>query len=253
MTHHRRRPTPRRIWLSAGLLGLLAAGLTAIPVSAAGSTTYRDCSQITVAAGADLHRCDLADSTIIGLDLNGINVAWSDLSRVNGGCDPDLPRTNLNGAIAYRALFVDAKLCDAILTYADLHGSGPVGRCARGRVGEPREPLPGGPGWRRRAFAAFDDANLGNVSWRTALRTAPRSTAPTPSDRPPRDAVLSGASLVGTDLRYARLDGADLARRPDRCERGARRPGCRPATSWLPRLPGRHEQRQNTGATCVGH
>jgi len=253
MTHHRRRPTPRRIWLSAGLLGLMAAGLTAIPVSAAGSTTYRDCSQITVLAGADLHRCDLADSTIIGLDLNGINVAWSDLSRVNGGCDPDLPRTNLNGAIAYRALFVDAKLCDAILTDADLHGSDLSGAALEdasvNRANLAWADLDGAGA----AFAPFDDANLGNVSWRNGFANGASFDGADLHRIDLRGTDLRSASFVGTDLRYARLDGVDLS---DADLTGANvrsSTGLSSATFSNTTCPDGTNSDANTGGTCVGH
>jgi uncharacterized protein YjbI with pentapeptide repeats len=217
--------------------------LTAIPVSAAGSTTYRDCSQITVAAGADLHRCDLADSTIIGLDLNAINVAWSDLSRVNGGCDPDLPRTNLNGAIAYRALFVDAKLCDAILTDADLHGSDLSGAALEdasvNRANLAWADLDGAGA----AFAPFDDANLGNVSWRNGFANGASFDGADLHRIDFRGTDLRSASFVGTDLRYARLDrGRPERRRSDRCERAQLdRDVVRDVLEY--HVPGRHEQR----------
>ena len=120
-----RRPTrpTRRGLLALPLIAVLWMGIAAAPVGAAGSATYRDCSQLALVPNADLHRCDLSDTTIIGLDLHGMYASWSDLSRVNGGCDPDLPRTNLAGARIARAILVDAKLCDAILSDADLHGS----------------------------------------------------------------------------------------------------------------------------------
>ena len=253
MTHRPRRPTPRRIWLSAVLLGLLAAGLTAIPVSAAGSATYRDCSRITVAAGADLHRCDLADSTIIGLDLHGINVAWSDLSRVNGGCDPDLPRTNLNGAMAYRVLFVDAKLCDAILTDADLHGSDLSGAALEdasvNRANLSWSVLDGAGA----AFAPFDDANLANVSWRNGFANGASFDGADLHRIDLTGTDLRSATFAGTDLRYAKLGGVDLtnADLTGAIWRGAT--GLASATFSNTTCPDGTNSDTNTGGTCAGH
>jgi uncharacterized protein YjbI with pentapeptide repeats len=253
MTHHRRRPTPRRIWLSAVLLGLLAAGLTAIPVSAAGSDTYRDCGGIAVAAGADLHRCDLSDSTIIGLDLNGINVAWSDLSRVNGGCDPDLPRTNLNGAIAYRALFVDAKLCDAILSDADLHGSDLSGAALEdaslNRANLAWADLDGAGA----AFAPFDDAILANVSWRNGFANGASFDGADLHRIDFRGTDLRSSSFVGTDLRYARLNGVDLSNADLTGANWRSSTGLSSATFSNTTCPDGSNSDTNAGGTCVGH
>jgi uncharacterized protein YjbI with pentapeptide repeats len=178
------RPTTRRRfrWLAAPLIGalwLLLMGAAA-PVGAA--TTYRDCSGIAFAPGADLHRCDLSDTTVIGMDLHGINMAWSDISRMNAGCDPDFPQTNLYGARIYRAIAIDAKLCDAILTGADLHGTNFTN-------------------------AAFEDANLNNanLSW-ADLDGANAGFAPI------RNANLSNASWVGANAPGAQFDGSDLHR-----------------------------------------
>src|SRR4029078_5357192 len=87
------------------------------------AATYRACSGLTLAAGADLHRCDISGTTFIGEDLAGVNLARANLSGVVGGCAPDEPRTNLTGAVIYRAVATGARLCDAILTSADLHGT----------------------------------------------------------------------------------------------------------------------------------
>ena len=86
----------RRALIALPLLGMLWVIAAAAPVGAA--SLYRDCSGTAFAAGADLHRCDLADSTVIGMDLHRINLARSDLSRLNAGCDPDIGPTNLSGA-----------------------------------------------------------------------------------------------------------------------------------------------------------
>ena len=253
MTHHRRRPTPRRIWLSAALFGLLATGLAAIPVSAAGSTTYRDCSAITVASGADLHLCDLSDSTIIGLDLHGINVAWSDLSRVNGGCDPDLPRTNLNGAVAYRALFVDAKLCDAILNDADLHGSDLSGAALEDATLNGANlswTVLSGAG---AAFAPFDDANLSNAIWRDGAANGASFDGADLHRIDLRNTDLRSTSFVGTDLRYAQLGGVDLTNADliGANWRGAA--GLASATFSNTTCPDGTNSDTNTDGTCAGH
>lgn len=253
VTHHRRRPTPRRIALAGSMIALLWASLAAIPVSAAGSTTYRDCSKITVAAGADLHRCDLSDSTIIGMDLHGINVAWSDLSRVNGGCDPDLPRTNLTGAVAYRALFVQAKLCDAILVDADLHGSDLSGAALEDasldRANLSWTVLTGAGA----AFAPFDDANLSNAVWRDGAANGASFDGGDLHRIDLRGTDLRSASFVGTDLRYARLNGVDLSNADLSGANWRSATGLSSATFSNTTCPDGTNSDTNAGKTCVGH
>jgi uncharacterized protein YjbI with pentapeptide repeats len=253
MTDHRRRPTTRRIWLTAALLGLLGTGLAALPVSAAGSDTYRDCSGIELAPGADLHRCDLADSTIIGLDLHGINFAWSDLSRVNGGCDPDLPRTNLAGGRLYRALFVDAKLCDAILTDADLHGSDLTNAALEDatldRANLSWAVLDGaGAG-----FAPFRDANLSNGRWRSGSAVGAIFDGADMHRIDLRDTSLRAASLVGTDLRYAQLARVDFTNANLTGAVLRRATGLASAIFANTTCPDGTNSDANTGGTCVGH
>ena len=97
--------------LVAALLVSLAIGALIAP-GATSAASYRDCSGLVLAPGAAMHRCDISGSTIIGMDLHGINLARSDLRGVHAGCDPDEPRTNLAGARIYRALLVGATLCD---------------------------------------------------------------------------------------------------------------------------------------------
>jgi uncharacterized protein YjbI with pentapeptide repeats len=210
MTVPGRRPATHRSLLTLATLGLLWAAFAAIPASAAGSTTYRDCSNLTFAAGADLHRCDLADSTIIGMDLHGIDLSWSDLSRVNGGCDPDLPRTNLAGARIARAILVDALLCDAILTDADIHGSDLSGAALEDasldRANLSWAILDGaGAG-----FAPFRDANLANARWRAGSAVAAIFDGADLHRIDFRRTDLRSASFVDADLRYARLNGVDF-------------------------------------------
>ena len=253
MSDHRRRPTLRRAFLTAALLGLLAGAMTAIPVNAAGSASYRDCSSITVAAGADLHRCDLADSTIIGMDLHGINVAWSDLSRVNGGCDPDLPRTNLAGARAYRALFVDAKLCDAILNGADLHGSDLTNAAledASLNGANLSWVVLDGAG---AGFAPFDDANLSNASWLAGSAVGASFDGADLHRIDLTGTTVRAASLVGTDLRYAKLGGVDFTGTDLTGADWRRATGLETAIFSGTTCPDGTNSDTNAGATCVGH
>ena len=253
MTHHRRRPTPRRIVLAAVLCGLLAVSLTAVPVSAAGSATYRDCSGITVEAGADLHRCDLADSTIIGMDLHGIYLSWSDLSRVNGGCDPDLPRTNLAGARIARAILVDAKLCDAILTDADIHGSD-LSRAALEDATLDRANLSwavltgAGAG-----FAPFRDANLSNAVWRDGSAVGANFNSADLHRIDLRRTNVRAASFVGADLRYARLNGVDFTNANLTGANWGSATGLSSAIFSNTTCPDGTNSDANSGGTCVGH
>ena len=218
--------------------------MAAAPVGAAGSATYRDCSQLALVPNADLHRCDLSDATIIGLDLHGIYASWSDLSRVNGGCDPDLPRTNLAGARIARAILVDAKLCDAILSDADLHGSDMSGAALEDaslfRANLSWVTLDGV----QAAFAPFVDANLSNASWRNGFANGATFDGADLHRIDFRGTDLRSASFVGSDLRYARLGRSRLDRcRPDRRELAAVDRACE--RDLLEHdLPGRHEQRR---------
>ena len=253
MTHHRRRPSPRRIALAVGLIGLLWAGIAAIPVSAAGSDTYRDCSRIAVAPGADLHRCDLSDSTIIGLDLHGINVAWSDLSRVNGGCDPDLPRTNLTSAIAYRALFVDAKLCDAILVDADLHGSDLSGAALEDASLNGANLSWADLDGAGAGFAPFVDANLSNASWVEGSATGAIFDGADMHRIDLRRTDARAATFQGTDLRYARLNGVDLTNADLTGANWRNATGLSSVIFSNTTCPDGTNSDANTGATCVGH
>jgi uncharacterized protein YjbI with pentapeptide repeats len=252
MTRSRRTSTPRFLFVLA-LIGMVWATLAAIPASAAGSDTYRDCSQLTLAPGADFHRCDMSDSTIIGLDLHGINVSWSDLSRVNGGCDPDLPRTNLAGAIAYRALFVDAKLCDAILGDADLHGSDLSGAALEDaslhRANLSWAILTGAGA----AFAPFDDANLANVVWRDGFANGASFDGGDLHRIDFRGTDLRTASFVGTDLRYARLNGVDLSGADLTGADWRRATGLSTATFSDTTCPDGTNSDTNANGTCVGH
>jgi uncharacterized protein YjbI with pentapeptide repeats len=208
------RPTTRRRLrlLAAPLIGalwLLMIGAAA-PVGVGAATTYRDCSGITPAPGADMHRCDLSDTTVIGMDLHGINLAWSDISRINAGCDPDFPITNLSGARIYRAIAVDAKLCDANLIGADLHGTNFTNAAFEdanlSRANLSWADLDGA----NAGFAPIENANLSNASW-VGINAPGASFDGSDLHRiDMRNGDLRSTSFVGSDLRYARLDGVDF-------------------------------------------
>lgn len=200
---------PGRRWAGSlvAVLLVLAAFVAPAAVSAG---TYRDCSAIELEPGGDLHRCDLAGITIIGLDLHGINFARSNLTGTYAGCHPDEPRTNLAGASIYRAILVDALLCDAILTDADLHGSDLSGASLEDATVRDanlsRATLNGATA----GFAPFDGANLSNATWRDGAAIGARFNGADLHRIDLRGTNLRAADLVGTDLRYAQLDGVDF-------------------------------------------
>lgn len=241
--------------ISAALLVPLCASLlwlaaVAAPVGAA--ATYRDCSKIAWAAGADLHRCDLADSTIIGLDLHGIDIARSDLSRVVGGCDPDMPRTNLAGARFYRAIAVDARLCDAILDGADLHGTDLTNASL-----EDASLDHANLSWARldgatAGFAPFLDANLSNASWIGGAATGARFDRADLHRIDFRGTSLRSTTFIGSDLRYARFDGADLTDADLTGATWRRATGLATATFSNTTCPDGTNSDAN-GGTCIGH
>jgi uncharacterized protein YjbI with pentapeptide repeats len=245
-----RRRTLLRLTM-AGLISLVALGAP-IAVAGAGSATYRDCTDTAFAPGADLHRCDLGDSTIIGLDLHGINVARSDLSRVNGGCDPDLPRTNLAGAIAYRAIFVDAKLCDAILSGADLHGSDLTNAALEDASVDganlSRATLTGAGA----AFAPFMDSDLSNAVWRDGFANGATFDGADLHRIDFRGTDLRSSSFVGSDLRYARLDGVDLSD-ADLTGANLRRATGLASATFANTTCADGTNSDANGGTCVGH
>ncbi len=249
-----RRPTrpTRRGLLALPLIGLLWMAMAAAPVGAAGSATYRDCSQLALVPNADLHRCDLSDATIIGLDLHGIYASWSDLSRVNGGCDPDLPRTNLAGARIARAILVDAKLCDAILSDADLHGSDLSGAALEDaslfRTNLSRVTLDGV----QAAFAPFVDANLSNATWRDGFANGATFDGADLHRIDFRGTDLRSASFVGSDLRYARLGGVDFTNADLTGANWRQSTGLASATFSNTTCPDGTNSDVN-GGTCAGH
>ena len=196
-------------WLAPLTIGLLALAAVAAPVGVS-AVEYRDCSGITLQPGAAAHRCDLSGATIIGLDLHGISFAWSNLTGVNGGCDPDQPRTNLAGARIYRAILVNAKLCDAILTDADLHGSDMTNisleDASLNRANLSWADLDGATA----GFAPFIDANLSNAHWENGSAVGARFDGADMHRIDLSGTSLRAANLTGADLRYAQLDGVDF-------------------------------------------
>jgi uncharacterized protein YjbI with pentapeptide repeats len=248
------RSTPtsrRRRWLAPLSVGLLALAAAAAPVGAS-AVEYRDCSGITPAPGAAMHRCDLAGITIIGLDLHGISFAWSNLTGANGGCDPDLPRTNLAGARIYRAILVNAKLCDAILSGADLHGSDLTNAALEDasliRTNLSWADLDGaGAG-----FAPFFDANLSNASWVGGSAVGAGFDGADLHRIDLRGTSLRAASLTGADLRYAQLDGVDFTGADLTGANWSRATGRTTAIYAGTTCPDGSNSDAN-GGTCVGH
>ena len=225
------------------ILGSLLLGLLAVPGSAA-AATYRDCSGLTPAAGADLHRCDLTAADLIGQDLHGINLARARLVGINAGCDPDEPRTNLAAARIYRADLTGALLCDAILNGADLHRSNLTNASLEDAT------LPGANLARAdmdgvtAGFALFRDATLARVTWRNGGGTgAIFEGADLPSGRPALDHLQRRRvhrcepAVRATERRRPFAGGPD---------RSAPRARDRPIKRHLERydLPRRDEQRR---------
>lgn len=233
-------------------LMLLSTFIAPTAVGAAGSGSYRDCSHIDFEPNARMHRCSLPDSTIIGLDLHGISFAWSDLSRVNAGCDPDLPRTNLTGARIARAILVDGKLCDAILTGADLHGSD----FSRASF-EDATATGANVSWAiltgaTAAFASFVDANLSNASWRDGAAIGARFDGADLHRIDLRRTNLRASSFVGADLRYAQLAGVDFTDADLTGANWRRATGIAAATFSNTTCPDGTNSDAN-GGTCAGH
>ena len=193
---------------------------------------YRDCSSDPLGAGCRRSTAATCpSSTIIGMDLHGIDFAWSDLiARRTRGCDPDLPRTNLAGArIApgdpgrRAAVRRDpdrrrpARLATspaprsrtrsldrANLSWATLDGADAALRAVHGRQPVERHLARTGPG----TGATFDGADLHRIDFRG---TDLRSTT---------------LRRRGPALRAARRRRLH-ERRPDRRELAAVRPGSR--------------------------
>jgi uncharacterized protein YjbI with pentapeptide repeats len=199
---------------AARSIASLVAGalmLALVMPTAVAAVSYRDCSGQTVEAGADLHRCDLSGAVIIGLDLHGINLARANLQDVNGGCDPDLPITNLAGARlagadARRALLCDANLIGADLRDADL-GEASLEDASLRQANASRIRLDGATA----AFAQFNEIRLVNASLRGFSAGSASFERAELSGADLSDAYLAHATFIGADLRGAQLDGADLS------------------------------------------
>ena len=250
MTHRTvGRNVSRRTWvlpLANGLLALASLGAPAA-VGAAGSVEYRDCTNLQPAPGARLHRCSLPGLVIIGQDLHGIDFSKSDLTGVNAGCDPDLPRTNLAGARIARAILVDGLLCDAILVGADLHGSD-----FSGASFEDADLRTANASWAvfdgaTAGFAQFGDSNLSNASWVGGHAIGASFDGADMHRIDLRGTDLRAATLLGTDLRYARLDGVDFTQADLTGANWRQATGLASAT-----FPDGTNSDAN-GGTCIGH
>ena len=246
--------TQRHARVVRAAMGLISAALllgAAIPATV-GAATYRDCSALTPAPGAAMHRCSLPGIVIIGQDLHGISFARSDLTGANAGCDPDLPRTNLFQAKLYRAIFVDALLCDAILAEADLHGSDLTG-AALEDAGLQRANLSwadmDGAG---AGFAPFVGANLSNVSWRNGSGVGATFDGADLHRIDFRGTDLRASSFVDADLRYAQLAGVDFTNADLSGANLRRSSGFGSATFSNTTCPDGTNSDAN-GGTCVGH
>jgi hypothetical protein len=206
--HRSRAGSPRSRWslpLIGGLL-LLAALLPAGTAAA----TLRDCSDIELAPGAAMQRCDLAGQTIIGLDLHEIRLDAADLSGIIAGCDPDEPRTNLAGARMARATLVGALLCDAILDDADLSAADlrdtALEDATLTMADLSRAVLDGADA----GFAGFADAALAGASWLDGSAVGADFGGADLSRIDLRGTNLRAGHLADTSLRLARLDGVDF-------------------------------------------
>jgi uncharacterized protein YjbI with pentapeptide repeats len=149
----------------------LTMALNVAPVSA--KSTFRDCSDIALTPGADLHRCDYAGSSAFqGQDIHGANLSKSSLVLAHAGGDPDVPPANFANVNLRRAVAWHADLSDTILISADLR---------RGDFSE----------------ASFEDATLMD-----ALMSRGNFT----------NASFHFANLKGADLVRANLSGAAMTR-----------------------------------------
>jgi uncharacterized protein YjbI with pentapeptide repeats len=246
----RRMPIARRT-ATIAILGAMLLAVLAIP-SGVVAASYRDCSGLTPAAGADLHRCDIAGAVVIGQDLHGINLARAKLVGLNAGCDPDQPRTNLAGARLYRANATGALLCDAILDGADMHRANlrnasledatmADANLARARMNGVTA-----------GFAVFRDASLARVTWRHGGATGATFDGADLHRVDLRWTVLNAASFVGADLRYARLDGADLSA-ADLTGANLRHARGLSSVIWSDTTCPDGTNSDVNGGTCVGH
>ena len=249
------RPRPRApIAHRAGaalVLGAMLIAMLAIP-SGAAAATYRDCSTLTPAAGADMHRCDLAGAVLIGQDLHGINLAKAKLVGINAGCDPDLPRTNLFGAWLYRANLTNALLCDAILDGADLHRANLTNASLEDATlpdaNLARADLDGVSA----GFALFRDASLARVTWRNGSSVGGFFNGADLHNADLRGTSFAAARFVGANLRYARLNNVDLSRADLTGSTLGHATGLSSVT-WSDTTCPDGTNSDANGGTCVGH
>ena len=236
---------------TAILLGMMLLAMLAIP-SGAVAATYRDCSGLTPAAGADLHRCDLSGATLIGQDLHGINLAKAGLVGINAGCDPDLPRTNLFGAWLYRADLTGALLCDAILDGADLHDANLTNASLEDATlpdtNLSRADLDGVSA----GFASFRDALLARVTWRNGHSIGGFFNGADLHNADLRGSSFAAARFVGANLRYTRLNNVDLSRADLTGARLGHATGLSSVIWGDTTCPDGTNSDAN-GGTCVGH
>jgi uncharacterized protein YjbI with pentapeptide repeats len=242
-----------------GLVGRAFAALAAVPLilglavpAVATAATLRDCSGRTIEAGADLRRCDLAGAVIIGLDLHDIDLSRANLQDVNGGCDPDLPRTNLfearlSGADARRALLCDAILAGANLRGADLGEASLEDADLRSIDGRGLRLDMAGV-----QFAVLVDADLANASMRSISAIGATFDAADLRDVDARDGDFRAARMVDADLRGAHLDRVDFTMANLTGARLDRASGLASVT-WSATICPDGTNSDANGGTCVGH
>jgi len=164
-----------------------------------------------------------------------------------------LPERAQRAAPGEAALFVDAKLCDAILNDADLHGSDLSGAALEDATLNGANlswTVLSGAG---AAFAPFDDANLSNAIWRDGAANGASFDGADLHRIDLRNTDLRSTSFVETDLRYAQLGGVDLtnADLTGADWRGAA--GLASATFSNTTCPDGTNSDTNTDGTCAGH
>ena len=242
----------RRGAIVAVVATLLIAVLGAADPSGAGAASTRDCSGIDPAAGARMQRCDLAGAVLIGLDLHGIRLDAADLTDVIAGCDPDAPRTNLDGASLRRATAHGARLCDAILDDADLTGADLTGAALEDAT-LPRANLRGATlDGADATFSGFVDATLAGASWRDGAAIGARFDGADLSRIDLRGSNLRAADLITADLSGARLDGVDFTA-ADLTGADLGRASGLDTVIWSGTTCPDGSDSDANGGTCVGH
>jgi uncharacterized protein YjbI with pentapeptide repeats len=242
-----------------GLVGRMLEALAAVFLilalaapAVATAATVRDCSGRTIEAGADLRRCDLAGAVIIGLDLRGIDLSRANLQDVNGGCDPDLPRTNLFQARLSGADARGALLCDAILARADLRSADLGGASLEDadlRSADGRGLRLDGAGVQ---FALLMDTALANASLLSINAVGATFDGADLRGVDARDGDFRASRLIGADLRGARLDRVDLTMADLTGADLDRASGLASAT-WSATICPDGTNSDANGGSCVGH